>query len=271
MSSRPAQIRFLTEGKALGAAIHKGFVATWNWLLSWVNHIKGGKGIMLKNRHSGNPVIEALVEGGEGVLVTCAGEGQPYVISLSDTGGGGGDDSGGGEEEDPDDPDYPSAPEITAEDFPDGTHIFADGAHIATIPHGNTPQITASKSGKTTTISVDGVPLCTIEDGADGQDWQGGSSSGGTDITVITGISFSLYQGQLTATLTKSKVKALSATDAGTSSVKVCDITEVDVVTSESYSESSHQFTNERKTIKTLGATAANGETPFTATAHSAE
>ena len=265
MGNRPAQIRYLTEGKALGAAIHKGFAATWNWVLSFVNTFKGGNGCKIVNANSGNPRVDVLIESGDGIEVTCAGSGQPYVISLSGGDSGGGDSGGGGDDE-PEDPDYPDAPEITAEEMPDGTHIYADGAQIAVIPHGKTPVLTASKSGKTTTIFADGVPLCTIEDGADGQDEQGGSSSGGTEITVITGISFSLYQGQLTATLTKSKVRAMSATSAGTASVKVCDITEVDVVTSEAYSTSTHQFTNERKTIKTLGATAANGETPFTAT-----
>ena len=265
MSSRPAQIIYVKEGKALGAAIHKGWAATWNWVLSWVNHITGGKGCKIENKHSGNPRVDVLIEGGDGIEVTCDGSGKPYKISY--VGGSGGGDGGG--DDDPETPDYPSAPVITAEDLPDGTHIYADGVDIATIPHGHTPQITASKSGKTTTISVDGVPLCTIEDGEDGQDGQGSGS--GTDVTVITGISFAVYNGKLVATLEKSTVKAISATSSGTSTVDVCDVEEVTVVTAETYNTGTHQFTNSRAKVKVLGSTSVAGQTPFTATAHSNE
>lgn len=97
MSVRPAQIRYLVEGKALGAKLHRGWVATWNWVLSFVNHLKGGKGVTVKDKTGGHPVIEALIEGGTGIEVTCGGDGQPYVIGLAndsvdDANGSGGDD-----------------------------------------------------------------------------------------------------------------------------------------------------------------------------------
>ena len=97
MSVRPAQIRYLVEGKALGAKLHRGWVATWNWVLSFVNHLKGGKGVTVKDKAGGHPVIEALIESGPGIEVTCGGDGQPYVIGLAndsvdDANGSGGDD-----------------------------------------------------------------------------------------------------------------------------------------------------------------------------------
>ncbi len=98
MSVRPAQIRYLVEGKALGAALHKGWAATWNWVLSFVHHLKGGRGIVVKDKSGGHPVIETLIEAGTGIEVNCAGDGQPYVIGLANdsvddaNGSGGGDD-----------------------------------------------------------------------------------------------------------------------------------------------------------------------------------
>ena len=103
MSVRPAQIRYLNPGKALGAAMHKGWAATWNWVLSFVAHFSGGKGCKLENASNGHPRLDVLIESGDGVDVTCAGDGQPYVISIADGGDGDGD---GGEtidiEADPD-------------------------------------------------------------------------------------------------------------------------------------------------------------------------
>ena len=97
MSVRPAQIRYLVEGKALGATLHRGWVATWNWVLSFVHHLKGGKGVTVKDKTGGHPVVEALIEAGTGIEVTCGGDGQPYVIGLAndsvdDANGSGADD-----------------------------------------------------------------------------------------------------------------------------------------------------------------------------------
>lgn len=106
MSSRPAQIVYIKEGKAPGAAIHKGWAATWNWVLSWVNHLIGGKGCKIENRNSGHPRVDVLIEGGDGIDVTCDGSGKPYVISY--VGAESGDDEG--EPFDPDEPWDPSDP-----------------------------------------------------------------------------------------------------------------------------------------------------------------
>lgn len=83
MSVRPAQIRYLVEGKAIGATLHRGWAVTWNWVLSFVHHLKGGKGVTVKDKAGGHPVIETLIEGGTGIEVTCGGDGQPYVIGLA--------------------------------------------------------------------------------------------------------------------------------------------------------------------------------------------
>lgn len=87
MAVCPPQVRYLSEGKAIGAKSHKGFVATWNWLLSWVWAFRGGRGVTVKGARQGRPVIDVDIQPGEGVDVQCAGDGAPYVISAS--GGGG--------------------------------------------------------------------------------------------------------------------------------------------------------------------------------------
>lgn len=107
MSVRPPQIRYLTAGKALGAAVHKGFAATWNWLLAWVNFFKAGKGLKLSNMASGHPRIDVLIEGADGIDVTCAGDGQAYVIGFA---GQGSEGDGGGGDEEPDEPFDPDQP-----------------------------------------------------------------------------------------------------------------------------------------------------------------
>lgn len=98
MSVKPAQVRYLESGKSLGAAVHKGWAATWNWVLSFVVGFTGGKGCKLENADKGHPRLDVLIEAGPGCSVTGGEDGQPYVISC-DGGGGGG---GGGD--DPDDP-----------------------------------------------------------------------------------------------------------------------------------------------------------------------
>ena len=89
------------------------------------------------------------------------------------------------------------------------------------------------------------------------------------DVNAITGISFAISNNKLVATLTKTNIK----TDATSqSTVDVCNVGSLDVVTSESYSTSTHAFTNVRKHIQVIGTpTSASAETPFTATPHSAE
>lgn len=159
-------------------------------------------------------------------------------------------------------------PEITAEKSAEDVRIYADGELIATIPIPEAPEITADKSGKTTTIYADGDPIATIEDGADGQDGQdGGGSASASAIDVITGISFSLSSGKLVATLSKSTVNVLGEPEASAADVvDVCEVESVDVVTSEKYDTGTHQFTNERKSVKVLGSSSADSEIAFTAT-----
>lgn len=200
--------------------------------------------------------------GGEMAIVLTYTDGTSDTFVLSGLQGPPGSDGQDGE-----------TPEITAEKSAEDVRIYADGELIATIPIPKAPEITADKSGKTTTIYADGDPIATIEDGADGQDGQdGGGSISGTDVTVITGISFSVYNGKLVARLQKSKIKSITQpTSAGTSDVNVCDVEEVTVVTSETYNTGTHQFTNERAKVKVLGTASASGQTPFTATPLSGE
>ena len=86
MAAVPPQIRYLQDGKALGAKSHRGFVATWNWLLSCLFHLKGGTGVSIRNKWRGVPVIDCKIIGGDGVDVSCAGDGAPYVISMDGEG-----------------------------------------------------------------------------------------------------------------------------------------------------------------------------------------
>ena len=96
MSSKPAQVRYVQGGKSLGAAMHKGWAATWNWVLSWIVHFAGGKGCKIVNGEKGHPRIDVLIAQGDGIEVTGGGDGEAYTISLSGADGGG-DDSGSGD------------------------------------------------------------------------------------------------------------------------------------------------------------------------------
>ena len=148
------------------------------------------------------------------------------------------------------------------------TYIYVDGELVAQITDGSTPKITASKMGKITTIYADGVPIATINDGEDG-----GGGGEQTDMEVITGVTFSMSEdtGKLTAKLTRKKIKAVVVETLEPEEVEVATVKQVPVVTSEAYSTSSHQFTNERRLVTVLGDAAAQGQTPFTATPLSSE
>ena len=154
------------------------------------------------------------------------------------------------------------APEITSEKNNGVTHVYADGDLIATILDGHTPVITASKSGGVTTIYVDGAAVAQISDGS-------GGSAELPDKNVVTGVTFAISGGKLVATVSKENLKTGEASQVNQD---VCSVGELDVVVSESYSTSTHQFTNERKKIQVIGSpSAAQGQTPFTATPHSSE
>lgn len=145
-------------------------------------------------------------------------------------------------------------PDITANTSGNQTDIFADGELLATIPHGRTPVITATREGNVTTLLVDGVPIAQIS----------GGQAELPDKAVVTGASFAISNGKLVCTLLKENLKT-GATS--TSTANVCDVGELDVVTEEAYSFSTHQFTNTRKRVKVIGAAVdATGQTPFTAT-----
>lgn len=152
-------------------------------------------------------------------------------------------------------------PEITAEKNGGVTHIYADGALIAEIKDGHTPEITADENGGVITIYADGVAIAQINVGEGSGDL--------SDKNVVTDVSFSISDGKLVATLSKENLKTgVTSQDTKT----VCDVAELDVVTEETYSTNTHQFTNTRKRIKVIGTpSSASGQTPFTATPLSGE
>ena len=148
-------------------------------------------------------------------------------------------------------------PVITASKNGAITHIYADGDLIATIQDGTTPTITATKANGVTTIYASGIAIAQINDGTDG-------TAILPDLDVVTGATFAISNGKLVATLSKKNLKTGATSQ---SSSDVCDVGELDVVVSETYSTSSHQFTNTRKRIKVIGTpSSATGQTPFTAT-----
>ena len=156
------------------------------------------------------------------------------------------------------------APEITAFKSNGVTSVFADGELIAEIVDGHTPVITADKLDGVTTIYVDGTAVAQIEDGGETQY---------DSVTCISGLRFEISDGVLKAIISKSSfyvpdsfnMHPVETQDA--EEVTVCYVGELDVVTEEAYSSSTHQFTNTRKRIKVIGdATDAVGQTPFTAT-----
>ena len=159
-------------------------------------------------------------------------------------------------------------PSITAEKDGGITKIYADGNLIATIHDGTDPEITAEKEGSTTTIYVNGKDIAQIEDGGVGDF---------TPITCISGLRFELSNGKLKCILSKQKFNVPNTVDLqpaetrDAQTIDICDIHDVEVVTSESYSPKTHQFTNTRRKITVLGDEPSTGQTPFTATPLSGE
>mgnify|MGYP003326114788 CR=1 FL=1 len=111
-----------------------------------------------------------------------------------------------------------------------------------------------------------GNAVATINDGEDSED-----DDELQEMDMVTGVTFELSGGKLIAKVAKKKVKAKLVSDLGTSNVDVCECKEVEVVTSESYSTTSHQFTNTRRKITVLKDVAGTNQTPFTATPLSSE
>jgi len=167
------------------------------------------------------------------------------------------------------------APDIYAVKNGDTTTIYVDGGAVATIKDGadgaagHTPVITADTTGGVTHIYVDGNLVATIESG---------DAIQRTSITCISGIRFEVSNGKLKAIVSKQAfhvpdefdMHPVETIDAET--IDVCDVSDLDVVVSETYSTSDHQFKNTRKKVKVIGTPAdTTGETPFTATPLSGE
>lgn len=166
-------------------------------------------------------------------------------------------------------------PDIYAVKNGDTTTIFVDGGVVATIKDGaagqdgHTPVITAETNDGVTNLYVDGDLVASI---------QSGDAMQRTSITCISGIRFQVANGKLQAIISKQSfhvpdefsMHPLETIDAQT--IDVCDVSDIDVVTSEAYSTSTHKFTNTRKKVKVIGTPAdTSGQTPFTATPLSGE
>lgn len=52
---KPARLTYLEEGKAVGA--HRGFAATFNWLVRFCSNIRGGLGVIVDTTDSDHPVV----------------------------------------------------------------------------------------------------------------------------------------------------------------------------------------------------------------------
>lgn len=58
MSRRPVSVVTLIRGLAIGAARHRAFAATFNWMRSFIDNFKVGKGLALEGKNDGNPIIK---------------------------------------------------------------------------------------------------------------------------------------------------------------------------------------------------------------------
>ena len=57
----------LKKGKFIGAASHKGFVETFNWMLSWIEHFSTGAGLSLTGATAGRPRLTLNLIDGNGI------------------------------------------------------------------------------------------------------------------------------------------------------------------------------------------------------------
>lgn len=64
MSNRPGTLCHLEKGKILDTQV--GFVDTYNWMVDYINNLKGEDGIKLDNSISDHPVIKLDSESGDG-------------------------------------------------------------------------------------------------------------------------------------------------------------------------------------------------------------
>ena len=88
----------LKEGIALGNPMHKGWVATFNWLLGFVANFAVGPGLDLLKRDTDTPELRLAIDAGEGISISWAND--RCKISVASDGGdddpGGSRGSGGG-------------------------------------------------------------------------------------------------------------------------------------------------------------------------------
>ena len=78
----------IKKGKALGA--QKGLTDKLNGIIWWYDQSKAGKGFEFGGADFTEVRYNVLLEGGQGINVTCGGNGQPYIISLAGQSSGGG-------------------------------------------------------------------------------------------------------------------------------------------------------------------------------------
>lgn len=84
--TKPAQLAKLIKGKTLYCV--DNFCDTVNWLTSCWDHVKAQYGVKISGTESGEPVIEADVEAGDGVTIEPS-RGEPTKIAANLTAGDG--------------------------------------------------------------------------------------------------------------------------------------------------------------------------------------
>jgi len=77
MAIRPGQIRYLQEGKYIGAKSNAGFVATFNWMLSWIYNFSVGPGLELTGKTEGKPELNLSAVNEDGAPIDGGGEDTP--------------------------------------------------------------------------------------------------------------------------------------------------------------------------------------------------
>lgn len=86
---KPAKLTYLTEGKALGNPMHKGFCDTFNWLVRFCNNLKGDDTyIEVQNELGDHPLItfgDEVPGRGSGSGSSYAPHPQPFDFQYIET------------------------------------------------------------------------------------------------------------------------------------------------------------------------------------------
>lgn len=81
MAVKPGQCCIVNNGKSIGS--QRNFAATFNWLVSCLQSLKGGKNVTITGLSDGKPVIDVDVPGEEDEGETPSGEGKEYIFKSA--------------------------------------------------------------------------------------------------------------------------------------------------------------------------------------------